>query len=160
MGAAAADAVRATNRAATSTYFYGQYEPVATAELVETVTAERGVRFDLSLLYNDLSEFADEADDAGPRVAEAGAQAAARRCDPPRDDVAGQTCKVYLEAVPGADLCGLTLVGDTAYLRLRTMQALLRGIEMIVLEAAYRDVEVAEIAALTGLTPISADAAG
>ena len=71
----------------------------------------------------------------------------------------GQTCKLYLEAVPGADLCRLTLVGDTAYLPLRMMHALLRGIEKIVLEAAYRDVELAEIPALTGLTPISADAA-
>ena len=29
---------------------YGQYEPAAIAELVETVEAERGVRFDLTLL--------------------------------------------------------------------------------------------------------------
>ena len=38
------------------------------------------------------------------------------------------------------------------------MQALLHGIERIVLEATYRDVELAEIPALTGLTPISAEA--
>lgn len=54
----------------------------------------------------------------------------------------------------------VTRVGDTAYLPLRMMHALLRGIEKIALEAAYRDVEVAEIPALTGLTPISADPAG
>jgi hypothetical protein len=62
------------------------------------VAAEGGVRFDLTLLYNDLSEFADEADGAGPRVAEADAQAAARKCDPPRDYVTG----AGLQAVPAS----------------------------------------------------------
>ena len=76
--------------------------------------------------------------------------------DPVSILVAGQAVP---RSVPGADLCRLTLVGESACLPLRMMQALLRGIEKIVLEAAYRDVELAEIPALTGLTPISADAA-
>jgi hypothetical protein len=112
------------------------------------------------LLHNDLSEFVREADDVGPQVAEADARKLRRETViVPGTMWQGQTCKLYLEAAPGADLCRLNLVGDTAYLPLRTMHALLRGIEKIVLEAAYRDVEPAEIPELTGLTPISADAA-
>lgn len=50
------------------------------------------------------------------------------------------------------------LVGDIGYVQ-RTMHALLRGVKRTVLKAAYRDVELAEIPTLTGLTTVSAEAA-
>jgi hypothetical protein len=153
-GGTIADAVRATHRAATIAYFSGHYDPVAIEELVEAVAAERNVRFDLTLLYNDLSAFADQAGDGCLPVTEADARkllgetviVAERTWE-------GQLCKMYLAAVPGAENCRLTLIGDTAYLPLDSMQALLCGIEKIVFEAAYHDVELAEIPAMTGLTP-------
>lgn len=43
-------------------------------------------------------------------------------------------------------------MADTGCLPLQTIEAVLRGIETIVFEAAYRDVAIAEIPALTGLT--------
>jgi len=153
-GGTIADAVRATHRAATTAYFYGHYDPEAIDELVDAVAAERGVRFDLTLLYNDLSEFADEMDDAGLPMSEAGArELLGETVIVPESTWDGQLCKLYLAAVPGADTCRLTLVGDTAYLPPHSMRTLLHGIEKIIVEAAYRDVEVAEIPALTGLTP-------
>jgi hypothetical protein len=159
-GGTIADAVRATHRAATTAYFSGHYDPAAIEELVEVVAAERGVRFDLTLLYNDLSAFAGDAGepsgdgDGGLPVSEADAR---KLLDEtvivPERTWEGQLCKMYLAAVPGTDNCRLTLVGDTAYLPLESMSVLLSGIEKIVFEAAYRDVEVAEIPALTGLAP-------
>jgi Condensation domain len=153
-GGTIADAVRATHRAATIAYFSGHYDPVAIEDLVDQVTAERGVRFDLTLLYNDLSAFADQAGDGGLPATEADARKLlGETVIVPERTWEGQLCKMYLAVVPGADNCRLTLVGDTAYLPLDCMRALLRGIEKIVFEAAYRDVEVAEVPALTGLTP-------
>jgi Condensation domain len=151
-GGTVADAVRATHRAATTAYFYGQYDPAAVDELVEMVAAERGVRFDLTLIYNDLSEFAGEAEDAAPPVSQAGARELLGETAIVRESTwQGQHCKMYLAAVPAADICHLSLVADTAYLPSDSMRALLCGIERIVFEAAYRDVEVAEIPALASL---------
>jgi hypothetical protein len=63
----------------------------------------------------------------------------------------GQRVKVYLAAEPGMACCRLTLVADTAYLPLHMLEPFLRGIEKIVIEAAYHDVAIASIPALTGL---------
>ena len=153
-GGTIADAVRATHRAATIAYFSGHYDPVAIEELVQVVAAERGVRFDLTLLYNDLSDFADQAGGGGLPVSQVGARKLlGETVIVPERTWEGQLCKMYLAAVPSADNCRLTLIGDTAYLPLDSMRALLFGIEKIVFEAAYRDVEISEIPALTGLTP-------
>lgn len=156
-GGTVADAVRATHRAATIAYFSGHYDPAAIEELIALVAAERGVRFDLTLLYNDLSAFASDASDAvgdGLPVSEADARKLlVDTVILPERTWDGQLCKMYLAAVPGADTCHITLIGDTAYLPLDAMRALLGGIEKIVFEAAYRGVEVAEVPALTGLTP-------
>jgi len=159
-GGTIADAVRATHRAATIAYFSGHYDPAAIEELIALVAAERGVSFDLTLLYNDLSAFASDASDASDAagddllVSEADARKLlADTVILPERTWDGQLCKMYLAAVPGADTCRITLIGDTAYLSLDSMRALLGGIEKIVFEAAYRDVEVAEVPALTGLTP-------
>jgi len=153
-GGTIANAVRATHRAATTTYFSGHCDPAAIEELVEVVAAERGVRFDLTVWYNDLSAFADDAEDVGPPVSEAGmCELLAETVIVPERTWEGQLCKMYLAAVPGPATCYLTLIGDTAYLPVDSMRALLCGIEKIVFEAAYRDVEVAEIPALTGLEP-------
>jgi hypothetical protein len=153
-GGTIADAVRATHRAATVAYFSGQYDPAVIDELVEAVAAERGVRFDLTLLYNDLSAFANDACADDLPVSEADARKLLHETViAPEPTWEGQLCKMYLAAVPGADNCRLTLIGDTAYLPLESMHALLCGIEQIVFEAAYRDVDVAEVPALTGLAP-------
>lgn len=153
-GGTIAEAVRATHRAATAAYFSGQYDPAAIGELVEAVAAERGVRFDLTLIYNDLSGFANDAGADGLPVSEADARKLLdETAIAPERTWEGQLCKMYLAAVPGADNCRLTLVGDSAYLPLASMRTILRGIEKIVFEAAFREVGVAEVPALTGLAP-------
>jgi hypothetical protein len=153
-GGTVAEAVRATHRAATATYFYGQYDPGAVEELTSTLAGQRGVRLDLSLLYNDLSSLLDEPEDGGPagKVPEADARKlAAESVLVPEATWQGQLVKMYLAAEPGMACCRLTLVADTAYLPLHTLEPFLRGIEKIVLKAAYHDVTIASIPALTGL---------
>jgi hypothetical protein len=159
-----AEAVRATHRAARTAAFYGFYDPVAVDGLIGAVAVERGVHFDLNALYNDLSAFLDRADGtdlaraAGARVPEADARKLLRESVlVPESTWDGQSCKMYLAAKPGTDICSLHLLGDTAYLPPLTMQALLLGIETIVFEAAYRDIAVPDVPALTGLMPTGHD---
>ena len=61
--------------------------------------------------------------------------------------------KFFLRAALGDTfrLFLLFLLGDTAYLPLPTMEAVLRGIETIVFQAAYRKLAIADIPAVTGL---------
>jgi hypothetical protein len=161
-GGTIAEAVRATHRAFTAACFYGHYDPGAIEELAGAVAVSRGVPFDPTVVYNDLSAFVDGADDSGAddsgsaraRVPEADARRLlGESVIAPESTWQGQSCKMYLAAEPGGDICRLRLVTDTAYLPPDTMRALLRGIEKIVVEAAYRDVGVAGIPALTGLKP-------
>ncbi|HEY2579475.1 MAG TPA: condensation domain-containing protein [Streptosporangiaceae bacterium] len=154
-GRTVAEAVRTTHRAARSAYFYAYYNPAALQELRGELAAQRGVQFGLDSIYNDLSGFLDPADEAAPaRISEAGARKLlADSVIVPEETWEGQHCMMYLEALPGRDGCSLTLVADSVYLPLPTMRTLLRGIETIVLEAAYRDVAVSDIPVLTGLRP-------
>jgi|SRR5579875_857137 len=158
------DVVRATHKAAMAAYYYGYYDPAAVEDLTAAIAAERGIRFDLNCIYNDLSAFTNGSSD-DPTVRPAGrsltedtvrallAQTSAEFME----TWEGQSCKVYLAAEPGAESCALDLVADTAHLPRAALKPLLLGAERIVLEAAYRaDLPVGDVPALTGLTPPAA----
>jgi hypothetical protein len=156
-----ADAVRATHRAATTAYFYGYYDPYAIDGLVDEIGARRGAPFDRAMIYNDLSALLDGTDGislegaAGALVPEADARKLLEETEIIADSTwDGQNVKIYMAVEPGTDLCRIHLVADTAYLPSHTMETLLRGIETIVLEAAYRNIAIADIPALTGLRPL------
>lgn len=166
-GGTIADAVRATHRAAMSAYFFGYFDPGAVRKLADAVAVRRGVRFDLTTFYNDLSVVLDDTDRAGPgpepepvdRLPEADARKLLAESTVVRGRTwQGQRCKMYLATEPGIHTCSLDLVGDTVYLPPPAMEALLRGVEKIVFEAAYRDIAVADIPAMTGLRDRAQDA--
>jgi hypothetical protein len=154
-----AEAARATSKAARAAYFYGYYDPAAVSELLDAVAAQRGVRFDLTVFYNDQSEFLDNAFDADGAATDTELpEAEARKLlrdtvIVPAGTMEAHGPKVFLKAQCGAEICALQLMADTAYLSLATVEKVLRGIETIMIEAAYRDITVAEIPALTGLGP-------
>jgi hypothetical protein len=155
-----AEAVRAVHRSITAALFYGHYDPGMMADLVDAVGTQRGVRLDLSATYNDKSRFvegteedADAMDATATPEAEADARELLGETIIARESTwDGQLCTMYLSAQSATGTCSLDMVADTAYLPPRTMEALLRGIEKIVTEAAYRDIAVADIPALTGIT--------
>lgn len=162
-GATVVEAVRAVHRSVTTTFFYGHYDPVAMEDLVRAVEAQRGVRLDTSAVYNDLSSFVEEDEKEEEETLEQAATLARHAEADVRDLLKetvitpestweGQHCKMYLAAERGRDRSSLALVADTAYLPTPMMEVLLRGIEKIVTEAAYRDIAVADIPALTGIT--------
>ena len=160
-GGTVAEAIRTVHGSITTALFYGHYDPGALADLVNAVETQRGVRLDLSATYNDKSRFVEGADEEADAMeatvtpeAEADARELLGETVIVRDSTwEGQLCTMYLAAQPGMGTCSLDLVADTACLPPRTMEALLRGIEKIVTEAAYRDIAVADIPALTGITP-------
>ncbi|MCW2932434.1 MAG: hypothetical protein JWM19_3396 [Actinomycetia bacterium] len=158
-GGTVAEAVRTVHRSVQTALYYGHYDPCAMADLVDTIETQRGVRLDLSAMYNDLSRFVEAAEEtgAGQAVATPDGEADARELlaetvITPESTWEGQLITMYLSASPGRDTCGLLLVADTACLPPPVMEALLLGIEKIVTEAAYRDIAVADIPALTGIT--------
>jgi Condensation domain len=154
-----AEAVRATHKAATAAYFYGYYDPAAIDGLLSEVSIARGVEFDLTAYFNDVSAFLDEADGldlrqaADARLPE---EEASRLLARSEITVTGawdtQDSKFFLRAALG-DTFRLFLLADTAYLPLPAMEAVLRGIETIVFQAAYRKLAIADIPAVTGLVP-------
>jgi hypothetical protein len=153
-----AEAARATSKAARAAYFYGYYDPTAVGELLGAIAAHRGVEFDLTVFYNDQSAFLDDPFGEEPaarkaQLPEADARKLLRETViAPAGTMDAHGPTVFLKAQAGADICALQLMADTAYLPLPTIEAVLRGIETIVFEAAYRNVTVAEIPALTGLS--------
>jgi hypothetical protein len=154
-----AEAVRATSKAAQAAYFYGYYDPAAIGDLLDAVAAQRQVEFDLTMFFNDQTAFIDDAFDMDQTAAHARLPEAETRkllrdtVIAPAGTMDAHGPKVFLKAQSGADTCGLNLMADTAYLPPPTIEAVLRGIEAIIVEAAYRDVAIAEIPALTGLGP-------
>jgi hypothetical protein len=152
-----AEAVRATHKAAMAAHFYGHYDPAAVNDLLNELMIQRGVQFDLTAYFNDVSAFLDQADGLDLRQA-ADAQItedeAGRLLAESEIMVTGtwdtQDSKFFLRAEAG-DTCRLFLLGDTAYLPLPTIEAVLRGIETIVFKAAYQQLVVADIPAVTGL---------
>jgi hypothetical protein len=155
-----AEAARATSKAVQAAYFYGYYDPAAVSELLDAVATQRGVQFDLTMFFNDQSEFFNDPFDkeqisAYAQFPEAEARKLLRgTVIAPIGAIDAHGPTVFLKALSGADFCRLDLMADTAYLPLPTGEAVLRGIETIMLEAAYRDVAVAEIPTLTGLRPV------
>jgi len=153
-----AEAARVTSKAARAAYFYGYYDPAAVGELLDAIAAQRGVDFDLTVFYNDQSAFLNDPFGTEPAAAEAQLpESDARRLlretvIAPAGTMEAHGPTVFLKAQAGADICALQLMADTVCLSVATIEAVLGGIETIVFEAAYRDVAIAEIPALTGLT--------
>jgi hypothetical protein len=149
-----AEAARTTSKAARAAYFYGYYDPAAVGELLSAVAAQRGVEFDLTIFFNDQSAFVDDAFDVDTTASDAQLPEAEARellrdtVVVPAGSMKAYGPKVFLKVQVGAHICALQLMADTAYLPLPTIETVLRGIETIIVEAAYRDVAVAEIPAV------------
>jgi Condensation domain len=149
-----AQAVRATHRAGLEAHFHGHYDPLDLDREREQIAAQRGVSFDLTVYFNDTRGTQDRWDCAGVGRGEAEVRALlARTRVTAHEEWPLQDSKFFLHVTPDRDRCRLFLLADTAYLPLATMERVLRGIEALVVEAAYRDVALADVAGLTGLDP-------
>ncbi|MEU4833751.1 condensation domain-containing protein [Streptosporangium sp. NPDC023615] len=152
-----ADATRAGHRQALTAYRHAQYDAYRMMALREEIGRERGGPMDLSAYFNDARTITD-----WPHLP---------AVDPPGDPAAiaaltGRTRVFHVDAWdqvdatamfstgPATDVCQLYLLVDTAYVPRSTTHTLLLGMETLLVTAVARDVTLAEIADLCGITPV------
>lgn len=145
--------IRICYRSGLAAYAHGHYDPAALGRLTADLAVTQGVRFDLNAYYNDARGGVDRWPDVDTEGMTEEALAALRDMTVVSHDSAWETqdCKFFfaVEQAPDRALC--YLLADTAYLPVSRVEQVLRGIETILVEAAFRPVMVAEVAELTGL---------
>ena len=146
--------IRRAYRLATEAYFYAQYDPDALAALKAEVQLERGVHLDLSAYFNDArrgQEWPTPSPDECTRPAlerlRAGSELVASGAFDRHD------MRFYALVQHAPNGCRLSLLADTRYVPVATIQAALRGIEVLLCEAVVDEVDVGSIADLAGLPP-------
>ncbi|WP_034260990.1 condensation domain-containing protein [Actinospica robiniae] len=149
-------AIKAAYRPMLAAYQRGQCDPLALDALIAEAAHARGVSFDLSAYFNDKRTVNTWT--AWPGPAPTRAEFDRLRADSrfahvasmPKSDM--KYCVGVADA--GGDRARLTLLADTAFLPRPVGEAVLRGIESLVCDAAgSQDVGVREIAQRIGLEP-------
>ncbi|GAA3026735.1 condensation domain-containing protein [Streptosporangium longisporum] len=161
-GGTFADATRAGHRQALTAYRNAQYDAYRMMALREEVGRERGGPINLSAYFNDARTITD-----WPHLP---------AVDPPGDPAAiaaltGRTrvfhvaswaqvdATAMFSTGPATDVCQLYLMVDTAYVPRSTTQALLLGMETLLVAAVAGDVPLDGVAELCGITPVERPAA-
>ncbi|MEV0134802.1 condensation domain-containing protein [Dactylosporangium sp. NPDC050688] len=123
-------------RASLQAYLHAQYDPAALDDLVAAVGAARGGEVDLSASFNDRRFDAQTPVVAGEAVTAAAIEALlpATRLRRERVEHYGARYFLHVNAVPGS--LDLTLFADSSVLPAAAVEAHLRGIEALVVEAA------------------------
>jgi hypothetical protein len=147
-------AIRTAYRSGLAAYAGGHYDPAALDALVARAGRDRGVHFDHIAYFNDA-----RGRDRWPDV-DATGLTPARLTELRAETAVGHDAafdsydvKFFLAVEPAPDRALLYLIADTAYLPLPVVERFLRGVETLLVEAAFRPVAVAEVGALTGLCP-------
>ncbi|MEV6235582.1 condensation domain-containing protein [Lentzea sp. NPDC051838] len=148
------DVVRGVRLATMNAYRYSQFDARKLWPVMDAVADERGTRFQRDCVFNDVGAHQEDRviDPAPPNLGEvAGALA----------DTAFQWLPAtsypvacYFTVIRAGREVELALYGDTRYLPEPDIEAFLRGVEALVVASAERPVPVAEVAVLTGISPI------
>jgi hypothetical protein len=152
------EAVRRAQRAAMVGYHYAAYDPFALEHQQADLELERGASVDLTAFFNDTrtSDRWESLADPGTTEAELRAFTADTTVSfvsswPKQDS----TCFFQITHQPRA--CQIFMLADTTVFPRDRVAALLRGIETLLVRAAFTDAPVAEVSALTGVHPVSRD---
>jgi hypothetical protein len=148
------EAIRRAYRSGLVAYASGHYDPAALDALIAEVGRDRGVHFDHIAYFNDARgqdrwRDVDATDLTPARLAGLRAETVVGH-DTAYDSY---DVKFFLAVEPAPDRALLYLLADTAYVPPHVVEAMLRGVETVLVEAAFRPVAVTEVAALTGLRP-------
>ncbi|GAA5051248.1 hypothetical protein HNP84_006496 [Thermocatellispora tengchongensis] len=144
------EVARRTHRQALLGCRNAYYDPVAWDALRRRVGRERGGALDISAYFNDTRPTGDWPDlpEGGPAVPAA----------PARTFVVGAWRRVDATVVfstgPATHTGQFYLVTDTACVPRATAEAMLRGLETLLIRAVIQDVPLEEVAALCGLGPL------
>jgi hypothetical protein len=132
------EAVRLAWRSAIGAYKYAYCDPVRRAALIAGIGAERGAELDLTCYLNDRRLRSRQEPGArlpGPGEVEA-ALPRAELSVPHQTDKPGERCFLHINNVPGTE--HFELLADTRYLPPERIEALLRGMEAVLVQAAIR----------------------
>ncbi|GIG60035.1 hypothetical protein Lfu02_44070 [Longispora fulva] len=135
-------------QAALSAFRHASYDQVALDAAVAGIGVERGEPVHPYCCFNDV-RFADLAGFSGPPPGEDLVRAAMAETtvvwSKRLDQLACRFC-LHVEGEPGR--LGVSLTGDTAYLPPELIERFLWALERLLVEAAFRDVPMAELPAL------------
>ncbi|MGW1059919.1 condensation domain-containing protein [Micromonospora rubida] len=148
-----ADLARRCYRTGLAAYQHGYYDTQDLDKMIAATGLECGTHHDLTAYFNDIRGGRDrwEAID-GQAVSRAEVE---RLREHSVEKVIGswdvQDSKFFLNVDYAPDRCLVSVLTDTAYVP--SPMAVLRGLENLLVEAAYRRVGLAEAISLTGLSP-------
>ena len=130
------EAVARTWRSALSAYKYAYYDPRERAELITKISQERGEEIDVNCLVNDR-RMHDRQEPEGPPPPPGDVRAALPQSALSwgyEKDQPGERCFLHINNVPGTVQC--ELLADTHYVSPADMEACLRELEAVAVEAA------------------------
>jgi hypothetical protein len=130
------EAVARAWQAAMTTYLNAYYDPQHRAALVESINAERGEDIDLQCYFNDRRDpMGDPVTDTTPTAQEiADALPASRLSWGPHTEIPQP--KLYLDVNDAEGGVEFTMMADTHYVSPADMEAIVRTLESVVVEAA------------------------
>lgn len=146
------DVIRRCHRHGLAAYARARYDPADLDALIAELALRRGIFFDLNAYFNDA-----RGEDRWPEVSSAGtteAELAALREDTVvshESAYAMQDATFFLTVKRSPDKAVLSLLADTARIPLPTIELVLRAVETLLVEAAFRPVPMTEVRELTGL---------
>jgi condensation domain-containing protein len=127
-GMTVAEAVATVRRRVMIAFKYAYYDPIRMEDLIARVGRERGEQIDVACYYNDRRQLPEQ--DSGDVPADAHSTFDWRR----REDRSFEHLFVHIDNVP--DRIGITVAGDTHRLAPADMEACVRGMERLAVEAA------------------------
>lgn len=130
------EAIGRAAQSALNAYKNAYYDPYRQDEVLERVERERGEQIDLSCYYNDRRlQLADQRSDPVPTPQEI-RDALGRGTEHWEDDVEMPRAKLYLHVDDPPGAVDFVLSVDTRFFSPADMQALVRGMESVAVEAA------------------------
>ncbi|MFG1874944.1 condensation domain-containing protein [Sphaerisporangium sp. NPDC049003] len=135
-------------------YKHTRFDPLELRKVVESASGDRGTTIHPYCCFND-QRFAEQ-----PRIVAVEHEEAATRALLDETTVTWPVkldqlnCRFCLHVTDEPAGLGISLTADTAFLRPEAMERYLRGLELLLVEAACREVRLAELPALIGKVSI------
>ncbi|MBB5076459.1 condensation domain-containing protein [Nonomuraea endophytica] len=133
-------------------YRNGLYDKRELRRIIQETEEERGVRLDLSCVFNDMREETRPERRLVGSVDEAAVLQALRdSLIRPEPAVEQEKFALYAEDTP--EMLRLTLHADARYLDAGALRDVLSGIERLLVESAFGEIRPADVGTLTGIAP-------